>query len=154
MHSGVRLALPLLATVAILPLTTWGDEKQAEGGLPCARAVDNFFAEEVWAKVGAQSCLTCHKAGGDAEESQFVLLDPERSQGAEQEKALRHNRDAFARMARRKEGEQHRLLLKVAGGLDHGGEDVLKPDSTGYRILADFVRRVNAPPTAAPSPDV
>jgi hypothetical protein len=37
------------------------------------------------------------------------------------------------------------MLVKVTGGLEHGGEDVLKADSTGYRILADFVRRVNAP---------
>ncbi len=40
--------------------------------------------------------------------------------------------------------------MKVTGGLDHGGADVLKPDSTGYRILAEFVRRVNAPPATAP----
>ena len=109
------------------------------------RAVDSFFADEVWAKVGAQSCLTCHKPGGDAEESQFVLRDPERSPGGEKNDVLRHNRDVFARLARQKEGEDFRILLKVTGGLDHGGEDVLKPDSTGYRILADFVRRVNAP---------
>ena len=38
--------------------------------------------------------------------------------------------------------------MKVTGGLDHGGEDVLKADSTGYRILADFVRRVNVPAPA------
>jgi hypothetical protein len=120
----------------------------------CARPVDPFFAEEVWAKVGAQSCLTCHKAGGDAEESQFVLRDPERSQGAEKEAALRHNRDAFARMAARKEGEQHRLLLKVTGQFEHGGEDVLKADSTSYKILAEFVRRLADPATIAPPADV
>ncbi|MBI1311407.1 hypothetical protein GC176_08880 [bacterium] len=39
------------------------------------------------------------------------------------------------------------LLIKVAGGLDHGGKQVLKPDSTGYRILAEFVRRVSEPQT-------
>ena len=114
----------------------------------CARAVDRFFADEVWAKVGAQSCLTCHKPGGDAEDSQFVLKDPSRSQGAAQDEAMRHNREVFARVARMKEGEKFRVLLKVTGGLDHGGEDVLEEDSTGYRILADFVRRVNAPATA------
>ena len=48
-----------------------------------------------------------------------------------------------------KEKDQSRLLLKVVGGLEHGGGDVLKPDSTGYRILAEFVRRVNAPPPTA-----
>ena len=45
---------------------------------------DEFFADEVWAKVGARDCLKCHKAGGDAEDSKFVLRDPLRSEGAAQ----------------------------------------------------------------------
>src|SRR5687767_15477398 len=44
------------------------------------------------------------------------------------------------------------MLVKVTGGLDHGGADVLKPDSKGYQILAEFVRRINAPQTATPRP--
>ena len=111
-------------------------------------AVDNYFLDEVWPKVGAQSCLKCHKAGGDAEDSKFVLRDPKREQDAAQAEAMRHNREAFARMARMKEGDQSRLLLKATGKLKHEGEEVLKPDSAGYRVLADFVRRVNAPPAA------
>ncbi len=49
-------------------------------------------------------------------------------------------------MAREKEGDQSRLLLKAIGQLKHGeaGKDVLKPDSAGYRVLADFVRRLSA----------
>jgi hypothetical protein len=117
----------------------------------CATPVDRYFADEVWAKVGAQKCLNCHKPGGDAEKSQFMLRDPERSTEAEKASALRHNRDSFLRMARLKEGDEHRLLLKVTGGLDHGGDEVLPRDSTGYRILADFVRRLDAP-TPEPSP--
>ena len=64
---------------------------------------------------------------------------------------MRHNRDAFARMAALKEKDQSRMLLKVVGELDHGGKDVLKPDSAGYRILADFVRRVNGPERERPT---
>jgi hypothetical protein len=153
MLSGIRISIVLVALAALPLVGVWGDENPPASAPPCSRAVDSFFADEVWAKIGAQSCLTCHKAGGDAEESQFVLRDPERSQGAEKDDVLRHNRDAFARMARRKEGDQHRLLLKVAGELDHGGEDVLKPDSTGYRILAEFVRRANAPPGESRPPE-
>ena len=58
------------------------------------------------------SCLKCHKTGGEAEDSKFVLQDPQRSQGTAQAAALRHNRDEFARMARVKEGEQFRMLVK------------------------------------------
>jgi Protein of unknown function (DUF1592) len=121
---------------------------------PCAQVVDRFFADEVWAKVGAQKCLTCHKTGGDAEESKFILRDPERSQGSDKDEVLRQNREAFARMARLKDGNDFRMLVKVTGGLDHGGNDVLKAESTGYRILEEFVRRVNANRPASSAVDL
>ena len=109
-------------------------------------------------KSGPRSAPSCAcnatRQGGDAEESKFILQDPRKVQGHAQDEAMRHNRDAFARLARVKEGDQSRLLVKVTGGLDHGGADVLKPDSTGYRILAEFVRRVNAPPSTASRPVV
>ena len=115
-----------------------------------AAPLDSFFTDEVWPKVGAQSCLECHKLGGDAEDSRFVLIDPSRSQGPARAEALRQNCEAFTEMARVKEGAQSRMLMKVTGHLKHGGKDVLKPGSAGYRVLVDFVERVNAP-TATPS---
>ena len=123
-----------------------GQDKKPYDGPACSRPVDDFFTKEVWAKVGAVRCLQCHKQGGDAEESKLILQDPSKAQGHAQDKALQHNRDALARLARVKAGDQSRLLVKVTGGLNHGGEDVLPPDSKGYAILAEFVRRVNAPP--------
>ncbi len=123
-------------------------EAQPYSGSGCA-AADDFFVEEVWAKVGANSCIKCHKDGGDAEDSKFVLLDPTRVQGAERAEAMRSNREAFTRMSRAKDGAQPRLVLKAIGKLHHEGKDVLAPDSAGYRVLADFARRVNAPTDAA-----
>ena len=67
---------------------------------------------------------------------------------------MRHNRDAFARIAQLKEGDEYRILLKVAGKLDHGGDEVLKPDSTGYRIVADFVRRTSVSPNGKDGAEV
>jgi len=140
----VGLLFVLLADlIAALAQAVSADEPPMSRERPCAQVVDRFFADEVWAKVGAQKCLTCHKTGGDAEESKFILHDPQRSQGSDKDEVLRQNREAFARMARLKNGNDHRMLVKVIGGLDHGGNDVLKADSTGYRILAEFVRRVN-----------
>jgi hypothetical protein len=152
MIASARTLLPLLAV-----LVTWGTTVGGAGPKPCtdpgcAAPVDAFFADEVWAKVGATSCLNCHKQGGDAEESKFLLLDLERTPAEEKVAALRHNRNAFAQMARAKEGGEYRVLLKVAGKLDHGGEEVLKPSSTGYRILADFVERMNAKQPATSGP--
>ena len=124
-----------------------GEDATRYTGPACASPVDDFFLNEVWAKVGAQNCLECHKAGGDAEDSRFVLIDPARHEGSTEEQALRHNRDEFLQMARIMAGDQSRLLLKVLGKLRHGGKDVLKPDSAGYHVLADFVRRSIAPST-------
>jgi hypothetical protein len=139
-HSHVIVLV--LAAAVISPAVVRGDDKPRPP-TGCAGAVDNYFEDEVWAKVGAQKCLTCHRKGGDAEDSRFLLLDPRKAAGPARDEAMRQNRAAFARMAAVKKKDQFRILRKVSGELDHGGEDVLKADSAGYRILADFVRRVN-----------
>ena len=66
----------------------------------CSIPANDFFADEVWARVGAQTCLKCHKSGGDAEDSKFVLIDPQRSQGDARIEAMRHNREVFASAAK------------------------------------------------------
>jgi hypothetical protein len=95
---------------------------------------DSFFEEEVWAKVGERTCLNCHSAGGDAQESKFLLKD-----ASFDPSALRANRQAFERMSALKKDGKSRLLVKVGGGLEHGGGVTLKPDSTGFKILQSFV---------------
>jgi hypothetical protein len=116
--------------------------KVSQPAMVCA-AVANDFENEVWTKVGAQKCLTCHQQGGDAETSQFLLVDPHKVDVAARAGAVAKNRAAFMRMATVKENGESRMLLKVVGKLDHGGADVLEPDSAGYRLLEDFVRRTN-----------
>lgn len=140
------VVLILAAGIGLVAAAAPGEDKPLYSGSACAAAPSSYFEDEVWAKVGAQTCLECHKAGGDAEDSEFVLLDPKRSQGNGQVAALRHNREQFTKMARLKEGDRSRLLLKVVGKLRHGGKVVLKPDTAGYRVLADFVGRLDAPP--------
>lgn len=149
MSLKTRSLLSALCLLSLLSAGGRGEDKKPYDGPACSRSVDDYFAKEVWANVGAVRCLQCHKRGGDAEESKLILQDPRKVQGHAQDDAMRHNRDAFSRLARAKEGGQSRLLMKVVGGLDHGGEEVLKPCSKGYLILAEFVRRINAPPSAA-----
>ena len=72
----------VLAAGLALAAAARGDEPKPYTGAGCAAAVDDFFKDEVWAKVGVRSCLTCHKKGGDAEDSKFVLLDPRKRDGA------------------------------------------------------------------------
>lgn len=112
-------------------------------------SMDAFFQKEVWVKVGERTCLQCHKSGGDAEESKFLLRDLQRSQ--DQTGDMKRNFEAFSRMAKQEvEVHQSRLLLKVVGKLNHGGKEQLKPDSIEYRLLADFVARVNKPANTKP----
>lgn len=112
-------------------------------------SMDAFFQKEVWVKVGEPTCLQCHKSGGDAEESKFLLRDLQRSQ--DQTGDMKRNFESFSRMAKQEvEVHQSRLLLKVVGKLNHGGKEQLKPDSIEYRLLADFVARVNKPANTKP----
>ena len=130
-------SLRIAALTLLLPL--W---QTAEAGKPRANvcsAVDTYFAEQVWAKVGERTCLKCHASNGDARDSKFVL---KRTLG--NPRALSHNCAAFLRMAKAQSGGKSRLLVKATGGLDHAGGAVLKPGSTGYRILRKYVRRVGA----------
>jgi hypothetical protein len=133
----------ILFLAAVLTVADIGRGEDKPAG--CAAPVEDSFKDEVWAKVGAVKCLTCHKKGGDAEDSRFILQDPRKSDGAAQDNVIRYNRDMFAKIARLKEKDEPRMLLKVVGKLDHGGKDVLKSDSAEYRILSGFVRRVNDP---------
>ena len=119
---------------------------QSTNPVQVASPLDTFFQKEVWAKVGERTCLQCHKPGGEAEDSKFLLRDLKRSQ--DQAGDLKYNREAFTRMAKLEvEVHQSRLLLKVVGKLKHGGKEQLKPDSVEYRVLADFVARLNTPNT-------
>ena len=45
----------------------------------------DFFVDEVWGKIGASKCIKCHKAGGDAEDSELILW------GATRDGFLAHN---------------------------------------------------------------
>ncbi|HEV7282949.1 MAG TPA: DUF1592 domain-containing protein [Pirellulaceae bacterium] len=143
MTSSAR-TLAIALAIACLAASAAVAQEPAPYGGRCAAPVDAYFAEEVWAKIASQTCLTCHKKGGDAEESELVLLDPQRSVGPERDDALRQNQALFLKVALQKESDRSYLLSKVVGELDHGGEDVLKPESAEYRILEEFVRRASA----------
>src|SRR5690242_20606821 len=120
----LRSSVPLVLIV-ILSQFARGDEPLPAAMTGCSFVADNYFIDEVWSKVGAGRCLTCHNTGGDAEDSQFVLRDPQRFTGKERDDAMRYNRDAFVRMAKVNEGDRSRMLLKATGRLDHGGKEVL-----------------------------
>src|SRR2546430_13415934 len=119
MFQNLRLLALALVAGSVFFVAVRGDDKMPRPVVGCAAAVDNYFEDEVWAKVGVQKCLTCHRKGGDADSSKFVLIDPRKREGAARDEAMQHNRAAFARMAAVKEKNKSRMLLKVVGQLYH-----------------------------------
>lgn len=146
-----RLIYVSTAIIGLCQTAIHAQEKPYNGA-GCERPVDEFYKAEVWANVAARLCLTCHQKGGDAEASKFVLRDPAKSQGREQDEIHRTNHSAFARMAIQieKDPKEARLLLKASGQIKHGGEQVLKKDAAGYQILNRYVARLNNPTQATP----
>jgi hypothetical protein len=96
----ILTAILLFAATALSDKETASAGGKADAGVKsytgasCGAISGDFFANEVWPKVGAHSCLECHKAGGDAEDSRFVLVDPLLKPGQDaQEEAMKHNRE-------------------------------------------------------------
>jgi hypothetical protein len=131
-----------LACLPVYPLSAAAEATPCVAGVIPAKGVDPF--ETVWLQVGAQSCLKCHKQGGDAEDSEFILHDPAKDSSPHQQESWQHNQTTFQKMAGVREKDGSRLLMKASGGLDHGGEDVLKPGSPRFQVLEHFVQRVQA----------
>ena len=127
----MSFGLPVHVVFVLGTLLALSQSVRGQDVRPSNRHLDDYFVKEVWAKVGSVLCIQCHKKGGDAEESRLILQDPLKVQGHAQEEALRHNRDAFVRLAGKKYDGQSRILVKVSGGGDHGGGEVLKPGSKG-----------------------
>jgi hypothetical protein len=139
----------MTAVAFLIAFSLFADES-AKPRVRCAGVADDSFERDVWAKVGVAKCLTCHRNGGDAEKSAFLLTDPRKTADSARDAVMQGNRAAFAKMAAAKERDQPRMLLKAVGDLDHGGEQVLGKGSPEYRVLADFVRRVNGQSTKTP----
>lgn len=146
----------LCAVVLVCSNVACADEASPCPGPDCLTEADAWFTQEVWGKVAAMECIKCHKQGGDAEETRLVLTELGLAQGDERKQRMALNRNAFFAVARLKSADGSLLLAKVVGDLDHGGNQVLAPDSTGFRILDEFVRRTNArsmSPSSATLPD-
>jgi hypothetical protein len=96
---------------------------------------------EAWIKVVERTCLKCHVIDGEASESSFKLHDLLRVPASERARTNQKNCDALTELALiNEEDGRSRLLAKSKGELDHGGGEILKQDSTAFRVLQDFVR--------------
>jgi len=141
--------------LAVLTPNAWGDGpvvgKDPNGTPPC-KAERDFH--EAWIKVVERECLKCHVIEGEASESRLKLQDLLRVPAVERVRANQMNYDALSEIALiNEEDGRSRLLTKSLGELDHGGGEILKQDSTAFRVLQDFVRsRQKATPTNSEAP--
>lgn len=138
--------MPLLAAclLALLQQSACSQQVAVCPAGVASTAREAWFAAEVWSKVGRLKCLRCHRAGGDAQDTSFLLLDPEASLDRSAQDVLQHNLRAFTAAAQLQADGAWLLLQKPAGLLEHGGGVVLPADSTGLRILTDFHRQVHS----------
>lgn len=143
-------SLVLLSTFADLPLLD-AEERPCPASQQSS-GLDRYFEREVWPKVVEAECLKCHNMVGDAKDTRLVFRDLLQASPKESQDWLRCNGELLKQAADWESDEGSMLLTKVTGGLSHGGEVVLKPDSTAYRILEQFVRRVKDP-TSQPLTD-
>jgi hypothetical protein len=131
---GMKVLLMALPILAMVTSMAGADDQQLQP--------DRFFVEDVWVKVGELSCLECHREGGEAEESSFILRHTIPLQGKSLNEANKANYEAFRKMARPRKDGLPKLLRKPIGELDHEGQVVLIPQSTGHLLLGKFVRRL------------
>lgn len=127
------------------------DASKASANVPGCSAQAAF--REAWGKVVERACLKCHRQGGDAEDSKFVLQDVSRLPLAKRAAANQRNCLVMAKMAKvRERGGRARMLVKATGGQDHGGGEVIEGDSTEFRVLKAYIRGIQHPPARPATP--
>jgi hypothetical protein len=152
-----------LASAILFVVVEPSDTYSADVAVPPAMASclvgGQSFENDVWAKVGERTCLRCHHSKGEASASEFVLRLPDPLSRSEANSDwLKFNHTLFERIAKQREGDHSRMLLKATGGMEHGGGEVLRPDSPGYQVLSRYVHRISGvtsehvEPTDAPIP--
>lgn len=110
------------------------------GGDSCV-STREYFADEVWTKVMAKSCINCHGPAGLAESqgASFRLL-PSAYPGF-----LDANFDAVSEAASVSYDGLSALLAKPTNATMHGGGEVFKAGSEEYRIMESLLAQLKEP---------
>lgn len=104
--------------------------------------LDRFYSASLWPGVIRPRCVSCHRPGGPAQASDFVLPDDD---------ATIANLEVLSRLATSELGARPRILVKPLGGDGHGGGPVLSESETAYGLLETFVALVRSPPECEPA---
>ena len=105
---------------------------------------DSAQFEEVYRSVLKPVCMTCHTREGAAHVSGFILESDARPD------YLDVNRSVLSNIAGLERDGTSIVLRKVLGLEDHGGGPVLTEDSPEFKLLSDFVARLDTPVPSCP----
>jgi mono/diheme cytochrome c family protein len=112
-----------------------------EPGASCESA-RSYFLTNVWGKVMAQRCLSCHAPGGTAQlrGARFQLLPASYPDFADANLAMATE---LANTSYVIDGERvSALLAKPMGRVNHGGGSIIQEGTPEYEALAELVDRV------------
>ena len=110
--------------------------------LRLATALD-VFDELISGPVAQSSCVGCHVAGGEADDTRLTLVPGTTADHA------RLNREAFSEFVTEVEAGASLILAKMRGDAGHGGGVQVAEDSAGYASMRRFLRLVAEESTAS-----
>lgn len=151
-HSSLfrRFAISIALIICFGLHVIWGSSLRAQqiSGGSCPELSQSSgmpFARQVFEQVVLTQCYRCHVESGEASESEMVFQTPRLGFTESQRQVIKQNLDAIEVVARKRESGKSVLLQKVVGDLDHGGGQILKADSQGFRILSRYVASLDEP---------
>lgn len=119
----------------------------ADAGAICV-SLEDYFRERAWPGVFGPKCSGCHRAGGAAGGTAFVLPD---------QSATDANLAVLVARANETIEGTSKLLVKPTGGASHGGGAVVIQGDASWEILSSFAALAANPPDcggAQPPPAV
>jgi hypothetical protein len=125
-------AVALLATLAAVGTGCAADDEAVS--VECDSTREYFARYTI--PVLFQNCLACHKKGGAASETEYVLKGPAEAG------FLEHNLNSFAQVAKLESDGESIVLLKPTLAIPHEGGQLIQKDSDEYKSILGFVVRL------------
>ena len=119
-------------------LAACGGSDDSTGDTECVSDA-RFFQESISIGILEKTCMACHTAQGQANQSDLVLL------GAGETNYLQENLATVRSVAELEIDGTSLLLLKPSGQVPHGGGPIITQDSDEYRALEKLLARFDNP---------
>lgn len=141
-------AQDVAATVNSSQESTVTEERASNVPAVCQIPSDLEFEDRIWNRILASKCLPCHRNGGDATESKFILTDLKKFIGQARDKAIESNRTLLLQLAAEKSDGVSTVPLKALGELEHGGGAILTTEDPAFIALDAYLTKMLQPTDA------